>query len=257
MEIPMTRQEVAIPTPDGEARAFAFTPDAGGGPWPAVLIYPDAFAIRPPLIAMAERLASNGYYVLLPDMFWRLGPYEAMSPKEVLSDPAKREALFGKYIPSTDAVKAMRDTAAFLAWLDAQPSARADKIGVAGYCMGGAFAFRAAGNFPDRVAAAAAFHAGFLVTEEADSPHRLAANIKAKVLVAGADQDHHFTDEHVATLKAALDDAGVDAEVTVYPGAHHGYAMPDLPVFNPEASDRHWREMLGLFGRTLKEPAST
>src|SRR5436309_2752755 len=103
----MSRQDVTIPTPDGDARAFVFTPDAGKGPWPTVLFYMDGLAIRPTLFGMAERLASNGYYVLLPDMFWRLGPYEPMTAAEVFSDPDKRQELFSKYLPSTDPEKSM------------------------------------------------------------------------------------------------------------------------------------------------------
>lgn len=248
----MSRQDVTIPTPDGDARAFAFTPNQGAGPWPTVLFYMDGLAIRPALFEMGERLASNGYYVLMPDMFWRLGAYAPLVPSEVFANPEKRQEFFGKFMTSTDPEKAMRDTGAFLAWLDKQPKAKAHKIGVTGYCMGGAMALRAAGNFPDRVAAAAAFHAGGVVTDQPDSPHLLAPKIKAKVLVAGADEDSYFTEEHFATLKQAMADASVDAEVTIYRGALHGYAPPDMPVYKAEASERHWREMLALFGETLK-----
>ncbi|CAN7314202.1 dienelactone hydrolase family protein [Phenylobacterium sp. LjRoot225] len=252
----MSQQDVTIPTPDGDARAFVFTPDAGAGPWPAVLFYMDGLAIRPTMFEMAKRLASNGYYVLLPDMFWRLGGYEPMVPAEVFSDPEKRQALFGRFIGSTNAEMGMRDTSAFLDWLAKQPQARADKIGVTGYCMGGTFALRAAGTFPDRVAAAGAFHAGHVVTDQPDSPHLLAPNIKAKVLVAGADQDPYFTEDQFVTLRQAMSDAGVDAEVTIYRGALHGYAPDDLPVYDKEHSERHWREMLALFGETLKAPVA-
>lgn len=250
----MSRQDVKIPTPDGEAQAYVFTPDQGSGPWPTVLFYMDALAIRPTLFEMAERLASNGYYVLLPDMFWRLGGYEPLVPKEVFADQAKMGELFGKFMSSTNPEKAMRDTGAFLDWLATQPQAKADKIGVTGYCMGGALAIRAAGTFPDRIAAAAAFHAGHVVTEGPDSPHLLAPKIKAKVLVAGADQDPYFTEEQFETLKAAMKD--LDAEVTIYRGALHGYAPNDLPVYDKEHSERHWREMLALFDGVLKTPVA-
>jgi carboxymethylenebutenolidase len=252
----MSRKDVTIPTPDGDARAFVFTPDSGSGPWPTVLFYMDGPAIRPALFEMAERLASNGYYVLLPDMFWRLGPYEPLDPRVVFTDEAKRQEFFTKFMGSTTPEKAMRDTAAFLAWLDRQPQAKADKIGVTGYCMGGMMALRAAGNFPDRVAAAGAFHAGGVVTDQPDSPHLLAPKIKAKVLVAGADQDSFFTEEQFVTLKKAMADAGVAGEVTIYRGALHGYAPPDMPVYDKDFSERHWREMLELFGSTLKQPAT-
>lgn len=248
----MSRQDVTIPTPDGDARAFVFTPNDGAGPWPAVIFYMDGLAIRPALFEMGERLASNGYYVLMPDMFWRLGGYAPLVPSEVFAHPEKRQEFFSKFMTSTDPEKAMRDTGAFLAWLDKQPKAKADKVGATGYCMGGAMALRAAGNFPDRVVAAGAFHAGHVVTDQPDSPHLLAPKIKAKVFVGGADQDPYFTDEEFETLKTAFADAGVKGEVTIYRGALHGYAPPDMPVFDAEHSERHWRDMLALFGETLK-----
>ena len=248
----MSRQDVNISTPDGDARAFVFTPNEGAGPWPTVLFYMDGLAIRPALFEMGERLASNGYYVLMPDMFWRLGPYAPLVPSEVFANPEKRQEFFGKFMTSTDPEKAMRDTAAFLAWLDKQPKAKADKIGVTGYCMGGAMALRAAGAFPDRVVAAGAFHAGGVVTDQPDSPHLLAPKIKAKVLVGGADQDSYFTADQCAVLDKAMQDGGVDAEVGIWTGALHGYAPPDMPVFDAEHAERHWREMLALFGETLK-----
>jgi hypothetical protein len=120
--------------------------------------------------------------------------------------------------------------------------------------MGGTLAIRAAATFPDRIAAATAFHAGHVVTDGPVSPHLLAKNIKAKVLVAGADQDPYFTEEQFETLKAAMKD--LDAEVTIYRGALHGYAPNDLPVYDVEHSERHWREMLALFDGTLKTPAA-
>lgn len=252
----MSRQDVTIPTPDGDASAYVFTPNEGSGPWPAVIVYMDALAIRPTLFEMAERLASNGYYVLLPDMFWRLGPYEPLVPGEVFGDPSKLQSLFGTFMSSTDPEKSMRDTGAFLDWLAKQPKAKADKVGVAGYCMGGTLAIRAAGTFPERIAAAAAFHAGNVVTDKDDSAHLVAKNIKAKVLFAGADQDPYFTEEHLTTLQQAMKDGDVDAEVTIYRGALHGYAPNDMPVYDREHSERHWREMLALFGETLKEPAT-
>jgi carboxymethylenebutenolidase len=121
--------------------------------------------------------------------------------------------------------------------------------------MGGALVLRAAGGYPDRIAAAAAFHGGNLATDAADSPHLLAPKIKAKVLVAGADQDAGFPVEQCEKLKAALDGAGVDNETVIYKGALHGYAPPDMPVYNREASERHWREMLALFDGQLKKAA--
>jgi carboxymethylenebutenolidase len=247
----MARTDVSIPTPDGDARAFVFTP-RGDGPWPGVIFFMDAPAIRPALFEMSQRLADHGYYVLLPDMFWRAGPYEPIDIAKVFRDEAARREIFGKLMASTDPDKAMRDTGAFLDWMFAQAKVKGRKVGITGYCMGGGLALRAAGAFPDQVAAAASFHGARLATDAPDSPHLLAAKIKAKVLVAGADEDAGFPPEQADKLRAALDAAGVDNEVTIYWGAKHGYAPPDMPVYNPEAAERHWRELFELFDGTLK-----
>jgi carboxymethylenebutenolidase len=244
-------KKVAIPTPDGDARAYLFRPD-GEGPWPAVIFYMDAPAIRPALFGMCERLAHHGYVVLLPDMFWRLGPYEPIDFRAAMQDEESRRAIFGRFMASTDPDKSNRDSGAFLAWLSAQPEVKGEKVGCTGYCMGAALALRAAGAYPDRVAAAAGFHGGRLATDEHDSPHLLAPRIKARVYVAGADHDAGFPPEQADRLRAALTAAGVDNVVEIYAGARHGYAAPDMPAFDEAASERHWRELLALLDRTLK-----
>jgi carboxymethylenebutenolidase len=247
------RQNLSIPTPDGDARAFAFTPSTGKGPWPAVLMFMDGVAIRPALFEMAERLASNGYYVLLPDMFWRAGPYEPIDVKKVFTLPdEERRKLYGLLMGSTSPEKAMRDTGAFLDWLAQQPQAKAGKIGVTGYCMGGGFALHAAGTYPERIAAAACFHPGNLATDAANSPHLLAPQIEAAVLVAGGDQDQSFDEAQKDRLAAAFENAGVEATVSIWQGCRHGWVPADTPVHNPDGAERHWRELIALYDRTLK-----
>lgn len=246
----MSRKDVTITTPDGEARTFVFTPDSGSGPWPGAIFYMDAPAIRPALFEMAQRLANYGYYVLLPDMFWRAGPYEPIVMANIRSDEERR-AIFGKFFASTSATKAMSDTGAFLDFLSAQPEVKGTRVGVTGYCMGGGMVLRAAGTYPDRVAAVGAFHGGNLATDAEDSPHLLAPMMKAKILVAGADEDRGFDDAQCERLDKALKDAGLDAVVTIYRGAKHGYAPPDMPVYNPEAAERHWTELSALFAEVL------
>ena len=245
-------QEIALPTPDGDARAYTFKP-SGQGPWPAVVIFMDAPAIRPALWEMGERLASNGYFALLPDLFWRAGPYAPINVKEVFADEAKRREAFGKLMGSTNPEKQLIDAKAALDYLAAQPDVKPGPVGVTGYCMGAGVVMRAAAAFPDRIAAAAGFHGGRLATDAPDSPHLGAPKIKAKVLVAGADEDAGFPPEQADKLRDALTTAGVDNEVTIYAGARHGYTMPDLPVYHPQAAERHWTEMLALFDATLKE----
>ena len=125
-------------------------------------------------------------------------------------------------------------------------------MGVTGYCMGGGIALRAAGTFPDRIAVAASFHGGNQATDAEDSPHLLAPKMKAKVLVAGADEDRSFDEAQCERLDAALKSAGLDAEVSIWKGARHGWVPTDMPVYNKGAAERHWRELVALFDDVLK-----
>jgi carboxymethylenebutenolidase len=247
------KRDVKIPTPDGDARAFAFTPDEGKGPWPAVIMFMDAPAIRPALFEMGERLARSGYFVLLPDLFWRAGPYEPPNIVKLRGGDPDQVALCTKLRASTGAGRQMTDTKACLDWLSQQTDARADKVGVTGYCMGGGIALRAAGTFPDRVAAAASFHGGNMATDDEKSPHRLAPRIKAKMLVAGAENDHGYDEAQNERLKKALADAQVEAEVSIWKGCLHGWVPSDMPVHNKDGAERHWRELTALLDDTLKK----
>jgi carboxymethylenebutenolidase len=247
----MSRTPVEIRTADGTCPASLFRP-GGRGPWPAVIFFMDGPGIRPVLFEMGERLASHGYLVLLPDMFYRAGPYEPVDVKKMFADPERRAAHLSKYFASTSAARAAADTGSFLEFLDAQPDVLGRKVGCTGYCMGGGMALTAAGTYPERIAAAASFHGARLATDAADSPHRLAPRIQARVLVAGADQDQGFPPEQAARLEQALRDAKVDHRVEIWEGALHGWTMADVPVYKPDAAERHWRELIALFDATLK-----
>ena len=246
------KTDVTITMPDGDSRAFFFTPDSGDGPWPATILYMDAPAIRPAMFEMGERLAQAGFYVLLPDVFWRAGPYPPLDIVKARAGDPEMGALFAKLRASTDAEKQMADTRDYLDWLTTQPKANAGKVGVTGYCMGGGIALRAAGTFPDRIAAAASFHGGNMATDAEDSPHRLAPRITARLLIAGADEDRSFDAAQCERLDAALKAAGVDAEVSIWQGAKHGWVPTDMPVYNKDAAERHWVELVALFDETLK-----
>ena len=246
----MPMNAVSIATSDGDARAFLFTP-VGEGPWPGAIFFMDAPAIRPALFSMCERLATCGYAVLLPDMFWRAAPYPPIDIQAAFKDETARREIFGRLMASTDPERAMRDTDAFLDWLLARPEVKGGKVGLTGYCMGAGLSLRAAGTYPDRVAASAGFHGGRLATDAPDSPHRLAPRIKARVYVGGADEDAGFPTEQADRLRDALTAAGVENTVEIYAGARHGFAPPDMPVYNEAASERHWRELLTLFADTL------
>jgi carboxymethylenebutenolidase len=244
----MTQRDVSIPTPDGTCDASLHTP-AGAGPWPAVIMFTDAGGVRPTFHAMAQQLADLGYAVLLPNFYYRLGPFEPFDMKNVFADADERKRLM-TLVSSVSKEEAARDTEAMLDFLAAQPEVADTKVGTTGYCMGGGFALTAAGRFPDRVGAAASFHGGQIASTTPDSPHRLAGAMKATVYVAGAENDASFDAEQFERLSTALSDAGVDHTLVTYPAAH-GFAVPDNPTYDETAAARHWQALEDLYASTL------
>jgi carboxymethylenebutenolidase len=245
----MPQEKITIHTSDGECPATILTPD-GPGPWPAIIFYMDGLGIRPALIDMAARLAGGGYLVLLPDLYYRAGPYEPLDPKAIFAAPDIRAAL-APLLSATDNRRAAKDTAAFIAYLDTRPDILGRKFGTTGYCMGGAISLTVAGTYPDRIAAAASFHGGNLATDSDLSPHLLAPHIKARVYVAGADNDTSYPPEMAARLEQALTAAAVDHRCEIYQNALHGWTMTDFPIYNEQAANRHWQQLLKLFAETL------
>ena len=248
----MSHTEIEIETQDGRCPAHVFNPD-GAGSWPGVILYMDGIGIRPALFDMAERLANAGYYVLLPDLFYRIGP-TSFDAKTLFSDPIQREHFTKSVLPVATIANIMRDTSAFLAYLDAQPEARKGKIGVTGYCMGGRMAFAAAGHFPERIAAAASYHPSGLATDAPDSPHKLASHISARLYVGRAKEDRGFDEEQLLRLERALTEAGVRHTMETY-DARHGWVPADTPVHDPLEAERHWQTLFELFDRELGEYA--
>jgi carboxymethylenebutenolidase len=231
-------KQIAIKTDDGDARAFEL------GTGPSVLFFIDGIGMRPAMHAMGERLAAAGYRVLMPDVFWRAGEYTAPDPKQLFTDPAVREAWFKTAFANASADKVMRDTKAYLAHLPG-------KVGITGYCMGGRLAMLAAGTYPDRVVAAAAYHPGGLATDDPGSPHLLAPNIKAKLFIGAAADDANFDAAQQARLAQALDAAHVDYTLEQF-HAKHGWVPSDTPVHDDAEAERHWTTLEALFAKTLK-----
>jgi carboxymethylenebutenolidase len=240
---------VDLDTADGRMDCYVFTPEDDGS-WPAVIFYMDAFGIRPNLAGMAERLATHGYAVVVPNLYYRSGAFAPFDPKLVVSEGPERDRFKGM-IQSINDTMVMRDTAAVLELIDTHPAVRGGRIGVVGYCMGGGFALSAAGTFPERVAAAASFHGGSLATDKPDSAHRLAHRITARVYVGVAEIDASFSPEQQSRLERALADAGVDYTVEIYKGAKHGFAVTGHLVYDREASERHWQRLLRLLNEAL------
>ena len=241
----MSRFSVTIETRDGLCPASLLTPTGRAGPWPAVIFFMDGLGIRPAMWEMGQRLADGGYLVLLPDLYYRLGPHRPMNPRDVLADPELMNALM-KNVASLDRDCKISDTAACIEFLITRPEVEGDRYGATGYCMGGNVALTAAGAFPGRFAVVASFHGGNLVTDEPDSPHRFVKNITGYVYVAGAVEDTYFTEAQKIRLEEALGEAGVPHLVETYLDAHHGFAVPDVPSFDLTASDRHWASLFKL-----------
>ncbi len=243
----MPNEQVTVRTRDGDCPCHVMIP-ATGGPWPAVIFYMDAGGIRPAVLDMAQRLADAGYVVLLPDLFYRYGPYGPFVPKQVFAGDFR--AILGPLMATTGNDKAAEDTEALLAYLDTRRDVAGRKVGAVGFCMGGGMALAAAGAYPDRFAAAASFHGGNLATDAPTSPHLSAPRLKAEVYVAAAENDGSYPPEMAERLETALAQADVRYRTETYPAAH-GWMKPDFPVYDHEAAERGWTAMLAFFDRTL------
>ena len=249
--------EVTIATADGTCDAAFIHPATGS--YPGVLIWPDAFGLRPAMRAMGRRLAAEGYAVLVPNPFYRIGKapmYESAANVD-FKDPATMQKL-GPLMGSVGAADAAeKDAVAYIAFLDAQPQVdRAKKIGTQGYCMGGPLVFRTAAAVSGRVGAGASFHGGGLVNDKPASPHLLVPRIRGRMVVAVAQNDDQRQPDAKDKLKEAFAAAKVPAQVEVYP-AQHGWCVPDMPqdagapLYNAAEAERAWGELLELYKTSL------
>jgi carboxymethylenebutenolidase len=242
---------LTISAADGVAEAIVATPPSGEGP--GVLFFMDAFGLRPRIEEMAREVASWGYVVLAPNVFYRDGSVDEVAPTGDLSTPEGREAFWhvaGPRIGHLSAELAVADNDAYLETLESLPGVTAGPVGVVGFCMGARLAVRAAGRHPE-VAACAGFHAGGLVTDAPDSPHRELATARAEFLFGHADNDGSMTPANVVALSEALDAAGRPATNEVYEGAPHGYTMADTSSWNEQAFLRAFANLKDLLARTL------
>src|SRR5579871_51539 len=241
----MIERQLDIATRDGATTTFIVHPERGG-PHPVILFYMDAPAIREELRDMARRFASGGYYVVLPNLYYRAGVME-IGP---LGDPGVRERMM-QLMNGLTIDMVMSDTEGLLAFIDQDPAAKKGPMGAVGYCMSGQFAVNAAARFPDRIAAAASVYGTFLVTDKETSPHTVAKAAKAELYFGCAETDHWAPLELVGQLKAQLEADKVNAEVEIYPAAEHGFAFPQRAAYNKDAAERHWERLSALFRRRL------
>ncbi|MGW0436777.1 dienelactone hydrolase family protein [Micromonospora sp. NPDC003197] len=241
----MLTKMLQIPTAAGRADAFAAFPD-GAGRHPGVLMYADGFGIRPVLRDLACELAGHGYYVLVPNFFYRHGPAPVIELPEHIGEEV-RPAIFAKLMPLIEAhttERVLSDADAYLRFLTNQPEVGAGPVAVTGYCIGGLLAIRTAVAHPGQVAAVAGFH----------SPVRAGGPELLSKLTAQAHFGHAETDitpEALGELNRTLDVAGINYTSEIYPGTVHGFTMSDTDAFDPAALQRHWDRLLSLLGRTL------
>ena len=254
----VVESNVEIKTPDGTCDAAFIHPASGAHP--AVIIWPDAFGLRPSMRDMAKRLVTEANYsVLVPNPFYRVGKgtfFQDASKVDFAAERAKITPLMGS-IGAAGAVE--RDAPAFVAWLDTQRQVdRARKIGTQGYCMGGPLVMRTAAAVPNRIGAGGSFHGGGLVTANPDSPHLLAPKIKAHMYFGVAANDDAQQPDAKTKLKEAFEAVKVPAEIEVYSQSQHGWCIPDMPkqangqpIYNKADADRAWAKLLALYKAAL------
>lgn len=247
--VDLVEQEVMVETPDGEADCYWVHPASGRHA--GVIVWPDVMSIRPAFRAMGKRLAGSGYSVLVVNPYYRTARGTIMPEGKGYGDPGIREMLM-PHRNSLSPETCVRDGRALVKWLDQQPSVDSSrKIGTTGYCMTGSYVMRLAAAMPDRIGAGASFHGGRLVTDKDDSPHLLAPQMQAALLIAIAENDDERDPGAKVALRQAFDDAGVAAEIEVYEGALHGWCPPDSAVYNEVQAERAWSRLLDLFERNL------
>jgi carboxymethylenebutenolidase len=250
----MIDTDVLVKTPSGTCDAALVHPQ-GSGRWPAVIIFPDIFGLRPTMRAMAKRLAADGFTVLVPNPFYRSTKAPGIFPDFDFGNPADRAKLDAFRAPMTSQA-VMQDAAAYVAFLDAQPSVNSKaKMGVVGYCMGGPMAMQAAAANPKRIGAGASFHGGGLVTDKPDSPHLLVPKIKAQFYFGIAASDDEKQPDAKTKLREAFDAAKVPVKIEVYEGTLHGWCVKDMPlqagkpIYNEPQAERAWNELIALYKR--------
>ena len=243
----MIESKFEIPTIATETTLYR--PDAVGE-FPGIVFLTDIWGIRPGNIAMAKRLADKGFAVLLPNVMHRYSRVtpNGFEPADEKDVPKTLQTLFAALTPA-DMVS---DGKAYIDFLLAQKGVKPGKVGVVGYCFTGQMAVRMAAAAPDKVAAAASFHGGFLVTDKPDSPHKLLHGITARLYFGHAVEDSSATPQQVATLEQALRDWHGAFQSEVYEGARHGWTVPGRPVYNELQAERAFEKEVELFEATLE-----
>ena len=245
----MLEQTLDLATKDGAMETFICHPERGG-PYPPVLLLMDAPGIREELYDMARRLATSGYYVLLPNLYYRAGR-DTKYGSDVLKHGSEEHQRMRAVRTKMTIPPAMDDVAAMIAFADGQAAAKKGPVGAHGYCMSGPYALAAAARYPDRVLAAASFYGTWLVSDAVESPHLTLGKAKGELYISCAEHDELAPPEMVKELKALFDKSGVAGELEVHPGVHHGFAFPQRWCYDKPAAERHWERLIALYRRRL------
>jgi carboxymethylenebutenolidase len=245
----MLEDTLDIPTADGAMPTFVCRPDRGG-PLPAVFLLMDAPGIREELRDMARRMATVGYLVLLPNLYYRAGTDTYYGP-DVLTAGSAEHARMRAVRTRMTIPPVMDDFAAMLAFVDARDDVRPGPVGCHGYCMSGPYALAAAARYPDRVAAAASFYGTWLVSDAEESPHLTLGRAKGELYIACAEHDELAPLAMVEELRRLFEASGARGELEIYPGVHHGYAFPQRWCYDKPAAERHWQRLIALYARNL------
>ena len=257
-DLQVVETNVEVKTPDGVCDAAFIHPATGSHP--GVLIWPDAFGLRPSMRDIGKRIAAEGYSVLVPNPFYRLAKAPVIQDPSSFSfqNPADMAKLQPLMASINAAGAAEKDASAYVAFLDAQPQVnKAKKMGTQGYCMGGPLVVRTAAALPDRIGAGASFHGGGLVTDTPASPHLLAPKIKARMYFGIASNDDMRQPDAKDKLREAFAAAKVPAEIEVYPESLHGWCVPDMPmqngkpIYNKPDAEKAWAKLVALYKRAL------
>jgi carboxymethylenebutenolidase len=244
----MIERQIGIDTQDGQMNTFVCHPERGG-PHPAIIFFMDAPGIREELRDMARRLGSVGYYVMLPNLYYR-SDVEELGPFVGEAHLATRQRLM-ELMRTINIAMVMPDVDALIAFAAKEPAASISDMGCVGYCMSGQYAINAAVRHPLRIRAAASIYGVALVTEKPDSPHLAAQHTAARLYFGCAETDVYAPPEMIEALRAEIENRRGNAEVEVYPGTHHGFAFPQRPVYDKAAAERHWERLFALFGESL------
>jgi carboxymethylenebutenolidase len=243
---------VDITTKDGVMNTYIFHPDRPG-PFPVIIFYMDSVGVREELSDMCRRLATVGYYVIMPNMYYRMARSVDLNANR-LHDPAYEASLdlmwrLNRHLTNT---MVMQDTEFLFAFLETESAARPGKVGAVGYCMSGRYVLRAMGVFPDKLVAGASVYGAKLITDLPDSAHLTADKIKGELYLACAEHDHYAPADMLAEVQHVVERTGIDARMEYYPEAEHGFAFPSRRLYHKASAERHWERLFDLFQRNLQ-----